>query len=191
MAGILSWFSRGYYEPMPRMWHTSWQIGSKALVHGGRTQDYSESTKRRLAFAVDIFDLYTEAWEQKEVTGEAPAPGVYGSASASVDDDLFAFGGYDGSRLYNTLHKLKGGSQWIELSRQNEKGECPMAKGGAKLVAFGGKLAVFGGYGLPHAPTQPGSSLIRDTSCTDGRGWTNEFHIYNLKDGMCTYTCTK
>ena len=188
MAGILSLFDRRH-EPMPRIWHTSFQTGSKTLAHGGRTRDFSENTKRRLARVVEVFDGYTEVWQQKEVTGEAPAPGVYGAASASVDDDLFTFGGFDGSRWFNALHVLKRATQWIELCPQNDRAESPMAKTGAGMVAFGNNLAVFGGHGIPHGPTQPGSSFIRDTRYTDGRGLTNEFHIYNLKDG--TYRCTK
>ena len=110
---------------------------------------------------------------------------MYSAASASVDDDLFTFGGCDDSRLYNTLHILKGTSQWIELCPQNKSPESPIAKNGAGMVAFSDNLAVVGGYGIPHGPTQPGSSFIKNTDSTDSSGWTNEFHIYNLKDGMC------
>jgi len=188
MAGILSLSGRRH-EPMPRIRHKACQTGSKTLVHGGRTRDFSENTKRRLARVVEVYDSYTEVWQQKEVTGEAPAPGVYLAASASVDDDLFTFGGMDGSRLFNTRHVLKRAAQWIKLCPQNDRAESPMAKYGAGMVAFGNNLAVFGGHGMPHGPTQPGSSFIRGTRYTDGRGWTNEFHIYNLEDGM--YTCTK
>ena len=186
MAGIFSLSGRRH-EPMPRAWHTAWQTGSKTLVHGGHTRDFSENTKRRLTCVVEEFDSYTEVWQQKEVTGEAPAPGVHAAASASVDDDLFTFGGFDGSRDYNALHQLKHASQWIELCPQNDRAESPMGKSGAGMVAIGDKLAVFGGYGMPHGPTQPGSSFIKYGS--GGEGWTNEFHMYNLKDGM--YTCTK
>ena len=183
MAGILSLFGRRH-EPMPRVFHTAYQAGSKTLVHGGRTRDFSENTKRRLARVVELYDSYTEVWQQKEVTGEAPAPGVYAAANASVGDDLFTFGGLDGSRGYNALHKLKHATQWVELCPQNDRAESPMAKYGAGMVAFGNNLAVFGGCGLPHGPTQPGSSFIK--SADGDRGWTNEFHIYNLEDG--TYT---
>ena len=183
MSDILSPLGRRH-EPMPRIWHTSQQARSKVLVQGGLTQDYSENTKQRLPSVVEVFDAYTELWQQKEVTGEAPAPGVYLAASASVDDDLFTFGGHDGSRWNNCLHALKGGSQWIELCPQNKSPESPMAKSGAGMVAFGDNLAVFGGYGTPHGPTQPGSSFIRDTRLTGSVGWTNEFHLYNFSDGM-------
>ena len=182
MAGILSLSGRRY-EPMPRMGHTACQTGSKTLVHGGRTRDFSENTKRRLACVVELYDSHTEVWQQKEVTGEAPVPGVYSAASASVSDDLFTFGGFDGSRFYNTLYRLKQATRWVELCPQNDRAESPMAKTGAGMVAFRNNLAVFGGYGIPHGPTQPGSSFIKSVG---DEGWTNEFHIYNLEDGMYT-----
>ena len=170
---------------MPRMGHRACQTGSKTLVHSGLTKDFSEKTKRRLARVVELYDSYTEVWQQKEVTGE-PAPGVHAAASASVDDDLFTFGGFVGGRLSDTLHVLKRATQWIELCPQNDRAGSPMAKWGAEMVAFGNNLAVFGGYGIPHGPTQPGSSFIKHAG---GGGWTNEFHTYSLEDGMCT--CTK
>ena len=187
MAGILSLFSRRH-EPKPRIYHTAWQTGSKTLVHGGCTRDSWKNAKRHLPMAsvLEMFDAHTEVWQQKEVTGESLAPAVYAAASASVDDDLFTFGGWDGSRDYNALHLLKHATQWIELCPQNDRAESPMAKTGAGMVAFGNNLAVFGGHGIPHGPTQPGSSFISNTDYTDGKGWTNEFHIYNLKDGMHT-----
>ena len=186
MAGIRS---RLRYEPMPRFLHTSCRTGNKLLVHGGMTKDYSKNIKQRLAYVVETFDAYTELWQRKVVTGEAPAPGVYSAASASVDDDLFTFGGYDGNRWSKTLHRLKHASEWVELRPQNKISESPMVKYGAGMVAFSNNLAVFGGYGIPLGPTQPGSSFIRDTRYHDGMGWINELHIYNLKEGM--YTCTK
>ena len=153
------------------------------MVHGGRSKDYSENTDTSV---VELFDMYTESWQQKEVTGQAPY--AYGAASASVDDDLFTFGGQDDSRSFNALHSLKKSWQWIELCAQNKNPKSPMAKIGAGMVAFGEDLAVMGGFGIPHGPTQPESSFTGDTRRTsDGAGWTNEFHTYNLKDGM--YTC--
>lgn len=164
MAAILSpLLGRRYNEPIPRSWHTSCQVGNKVLVHSGRTNDYSESTKQRLASVVDIFNPYTEVWEQKRVTGEAPVPGVHLAASASVDNDLFTFGGRDGSRLYNALHKLKHASLWTELCPQNTSPDSPMAKISAGMAVFNDSLAVLGGYGIPHGPTQPGSSFVKDT----------------------------
>ena len=58
-----------------------------------------------------------------------------------------------------------------------------MPKAGCGMIAFGDCLGVFGGYGIPRGPTQPGS-FIKNNNYTDGGGWTNEFHLYNLTDGM-------
>ena len=191
MAGIRSLFGfGGRYEPMPRFRHTSSRTRSKVLVHNGVTKNISEENKRRLPSVVEVFDPYTELWQQKEVTGETPSPGVHTVASASVDDDLFTFGGYDGNTWYNSLHLLKDVSQWFALRPQNKEAESPMPKRGAQMVAFGDNLAVFGGYGIPHGPIQPGSLFIRDYRYSDGRGWTNEFHVYNRTDGKCIHTCT-
>ena len=54
-----------------------------------------------------------------------------------------------------------------------------MPKTGCGMIAFRNSLVVFGGYGVPQGPTEPQSFIKR----TDGRGWTNEFHIYNLSEG--------
>ena len=173
------------YQPMSRMRHTSAQIGSKTLLHGGLTEDYSEESKRRLSSVLEVFDSYTELWQQKEVTGDTPAPGVFSASSAAVDGELFTFGGYDGSIYYNSLHRLKNASQWLKLCPQNGV-ESPMAKTGAGMVAFGNQLLLIGGYGIPHSPAQPGAAFIksRGRGGSDGRGWTNELHIFNIKNGM-------
>ena len=64
------------------------------------------------------------------------------------------------------------------MSPQNADGAMP--KCGCGMIAFRNSLVVFGGYGRPRGRTQP-QSFIKNT--TDGRGWTNEFHIYNLSEG--------
>ena len=69
-----------------------------------------------------------------------------------------------------------------------------MPKYGCGMIAFGNGLGVFGGYGVPRGPTEP-QSFIKGTKFTDGRGWTNEFHIYNLSQGNLSrdfshYMCT-
>ena len=184
MASILSLLkgSSSKYEPLPRFCHISVGVGSKVVVQGGVTKDLSEKSRQRLSSVVEIFDLYSESWEQRPVTGDAPSPGTYESASASLHDDLFSFGGYDGSQFFNTLHRLDTEKLcWSQVSPQNADG-APMPKTGCGMIAFGNGLGVFGGYGVPRGPTEP-RSFIMDTKSTNGRGWTNEFHIYNLSEG--------
>ena len=185
----MAWFLRltgssAKYEPLPRFLHISGSVGSKVVVQGGRTKDFSEKSRQQLTSVVEIFDPYSELWEQRQVTGDAPSPGTYVSASASLHDDLFSFGGTDGrGNFFNTLHRLDTKTwRWCQLSPQNAEG-APMPKAGCGMISFRDSLGVFGGYGIPRGPTEP-QSFIKDTRFTDGNGWTNEFHIYQLKEGI-------
>ena len=90
----------GKYEPLPRYQHSSGLVGGKVLTYSGRIQDISEASKRRLAAVVEEFDPHTELWQQKNVTGQTPAPGMYLAASVAVKDDLFMFGGFIGGKKY-------------------------------------------------------------------------------------------
>ena len=190
MAAFLSLLSgsAAKYEPLPRFFHVSQSVGSKVVVQGGRTKDFSEKTHwQHLTSVVETLDPYSELWEQRQVEGDAPSPGTYGAASTSINDDLYTFGGYDGSNLFNTLHKLDTKTwHWCQLSPQNAEG-APMPKVGCGMISFKDSLVVFGGFGVPHGPAEPGS-FVKDTKYTDGRGWTNELHIYHLKEGVRVVT---
>ena len=166
------------YEPLPRYWHISGRVGSLIVVQGGRTKDFSEESKQHLSSVAEIFDPYSESWEQRQVEGNAPSPGTYGAASASLHDDLFSFGGTNGRDDFNTVHRLDTKTWcWSQVSPQNADG-APMPKSGCGMIAFRNSLVIFGGFGRPREPTEP-QSFIKG----GGRGWTNEFHIYNLSKG--------
>ena len=172
------------YEPLPRLWHISGRVGSKLLVQGGRTKDFSEKSKQHLSSVVEIFDPYSEFWEQRQVQGDVPSLGSYSAASASFRDDLFSFGGKDDRQHFNTLHRLDSKTwRWSQVSPQNADG-APIPKYGCGIIEFGNSLVVFGGIGVPRGPTEPGSLFIKSTQAAiNGRGRTNEFHIYNLSEG--------
>ena len=185
MASLLSLTgSSAKYEPLPRFDHISGSVGSKVVVQGGLTKDFSEKSRQQLTSVVEIFHPYSELWEQRQVTGDAPSPGTYSAASASLHDNLFSFGGWDGRNyLFNTLHRLDTKTwRWCQLSPQNAEG-TPVPKATCGMISFPDSLGVFGGYGIPRGPTEPQSFI----SSTDGGGWTNEFHIYQLKEGMYLY----
>ena len=184
MASLLSRLtgSSPKYEPLQRFCHISCRVGSKVVVQGGRTKDFSEKSRQHLSSVIEIFDPYFELWEQRQVTGDAPLPGTYVAASASLHDDLFSFGGSHGRQRFNTVHRLDTEKLcWSQVSPQNAD-EAPMPKFGCGMIAFGNSLGVFGGHGVPRGPTEP-QSFIKNTRYTDGIGWTNEFHIYNLSEG--------
>ena len=171
------------YEPLPRMCHISGRVGSKVVVQGGLTG----KSRQQLSSVVEIFDPYSELWEQRQVEGDALSPGTHVAASASLCDDLFSFGGSDGRQRFNTLHRLDSKTWcWGEVSPQNADG-APMPMSSCAMIAFRNSLVVFGGYGVPRGPTEP-QSFIQNTTTTDGGGWTNELHIYNLSESMkCNY----
>ena len=169
------------YEPLPRYYHISGRVGSLTVVQGGRTNDFSAESKQHLSSVVEIFDPYAESWEQRQVEGNAPSPGTYNAASASLHDDLFSFGGWDDRTelFFNTIHRLDTKTWcWSQVSPQNADG-APMPKIGCGMIAFRNSLVVFGGYGAPQGPTEPQSFI---NNFVDG-GWTNEFHIYSLSEG--------
>ena len=176
------------YEPAPRYYQVSQTVGSKVLIHGGWAKDISDKSKQHVASLVEVFDPYSEFWEQKQIGGEAPSAGTYAAVSASIGDDLFSFGGLDSDdKELNTLHKLDTSAsrwRWCQLSSPSAKGS-PMRKYGCGMVAFGDKLGVCGGYGVPSLFAKTGSSFMKDEASADGRGWTNEFHVFHLKEGKC------
>ncbi len=179
------------YEPMPRLSHISAQVAKKIAVYSGLTEDDSVENRKSLQSIVELYDPHTERWEAKRCTGEAPVQGLYAAAGAWSSDALYTYGGRDGDdKFVNSLHRLSANTfRWSELSRRNKGGVSPIAKGRAGMVVCGDMLAVLGGQGIPHGPTQrAGSSFIKNTSKSDGSGWTNEFHIYHLNEG--THTCT-
>ena len=168
----VDWLPHAKYEPLPRFRHISGRVGSKLVVQGGRTKDFSEkrASEKQLSSVVEIFDPYSELWEQRQVQGVAPSPGTYGAASASLHDGLFSFGGYGWqTRFFNTLHRLDSKTwRWSQVSPQNADG-APMPKYGCGMMAFRNSLVVFGGYGVPRGPTEPGSSFIKHIAAVDGQ----------------------
>ena len=49
------------------------------------------------------------------------------------------------------------------------------------MIVYGKKLLLFGGYGFPSHPSQP--DFVKSSCFTDGRGWTNELHSFDLEEG--------
>ena len=57
------------------------------------------------------------------------------------------------------------------------------------MIAFDKKLLLFGGYGYPSHSTQPGAKFIMNSKSSGGRGWTNELHLFDLKEGEGVLHC--
>lgn len=183
--------SHDKYQPTPRFLHGSAQVGHEMLVYSGLTKEYPVEKRQNLASIVELFDPYREEWRVEKTTGEPPVPALWIASFASISDSLFLYGGsdrFDGDSVLSSFYRLDTKIyHWSKVTPQNAQEFSPMAKGAAALVACGETLALFGGKGLPHGPLQPGSAFIEESG---GTGYTNEFHIYHLKEGVRNFTHT-
>ena len=180
--------SPSLYQPSPRFWHCAAQIGEKAYLWGGRTQNFSTSGRKTLQSEIVTFDTFSERWTKKTVTG-VPPPGLLSGSLAAVAETLYYYGGHDGYSPYSSLHSLNTVTlEWRELQSKNPADQ-PMPKTGHGMVTYHDEtvgvtsLGVLAGYGEATTPIQPGSTFIQDTKYT-GWGYTNEFHLFNLTNGM-------
>ena len=167
------------YEPKPRYSHYAASAGVKghSYVFAGITADIVKA-KKDFSFHAEVFDHYLEQWKSMKTTGNPPKGQYAGACCVSSDGNLFAYGGDDGHAFRGGLHKLCS-LKWSQLSLESDA-IGPMKKVGCALICFTRtKIAVIGGYGLPHGPPQPGSSFVKDKSSSDGKGWTNEIHIFD------------
>ena len=172
------------YQPKPRVGSYSSAVKGQCVIFAGYTDDFLKF-KEELSSTVDVFDQYQEQWRVLKTTG-SPPKGLYGGGCCSTPTgDLYVYGGRDGSGYRAGLYKLAMNSQeleWSQLSIESDP-SGPMRKSSCGMVCFHNKkLAIIGGYGIPHRPSQPGSTFIKDKGITDGRGYTNEIHFYDIEE---------
>ena len=167
-------------EPVARLGHFSASIdGLFPCIYGGHTTLRKEEQARRLY----KWDPYYESWESLLTTGSYPE-GFSVGASASANMVLYTYGGADRSSHKGSLHKLDMNTmEWVQLSGSGSSPDCPMEKIGCQMVVYKEKLVLFGGYGVPSGPIHPGAEHVRNCEYPDHRGWTNEMHCFDLKEG--------
>ena len=175
-------------EPAARFCHAAISVEGRVYVRGGRTADFklgSEDKKIKLDTCIEQFDPYLEVWRQLN-TSETPHPGLVAPGCTSFGEHVYMYGGFSGKRLEGVLSCLNVKTlTWSLLCSETDGG--PMNKYGSGMVMFkhmhDDKVAVIGGYGIPTGPTQPGATFTRDTRYTDGSGWSNEFHVFDISQG--------
>ena len=167
------------YEPKPRAFHYAGAVRGELLVFAGLTVDFGK-TKEQLSSTIQVFDQCLEQWRQLQTTG-CPPKGLYkGGCCVSPSGDLYMYGGDDGFNYRGGLYKLSS-EKWSQLSGESDV-NGPMKKCHCRMVYFNkNKVAIIGGYGLPPV-LQPGASFIKDKRLSDGRGWTNEIHIFDTDE---------
>jgi hypothetical protein len=172
------------YEPDARLDHASFLIEGKVYLWGGETQDAASGDQDaavELAHRIEQFDPYLEIWSPLDTVG-TPHPGLRSAACASHGEHVYMYGG-EYTEFEGALSCLNFGVKiptWSQLCPAETVGG-PMRKASCGMVHFhNNKLAVIGGYGYPNGPVQPGSVFFRNPIDTDGTGWTNEIHIFDI-----------
>ena len=172
------------YEPAARFWHASFSLNNRVYVWGGRTVNFetgSEANEIKLRSCIEQFNSDLEVWRQLNTAG-TPHPGLYSAACVSDGENVFIYGGYSGKRYEGVLSRLNLKTlTWSQLSPETAGG--PMRKSDCGLIIVQDKLVLIGGYGYPTGPIQPQATFVRDTRYTDGRGWSNEIHEFNMSQG--------
>ena len=146
------------YQPSPRYWHASVNIGGKLITWGG----WGDNSQQIPASSVEVFD---GSWESIKTLGTPPTPTA--TAFTTIRSTAYNFGGSDdrGSRS-NALHSLTAGEwRWRELRVLNKEQE-PKPKSGSAMVSLGDTLVVVGGE-------------------TDDE-LTNEVHCFSVGGGECS-----
>ena len=181
------------YEPSPRFSHVAASVSDVSIsqlviVWGGHTTEfYSRDGRTQLASRCQLFHLQSEVWSERHTLMGSPHPGLSLAACTSFGDYFFMYGGSFDGLVQSTSGVLSCLNiktlTWSQLCPEGTA-RGPMRKAGCGMVHVSSdKLAVIGGYGIPTGPTQPGSSFIMDTRSTDGIGWTNEIHMFDLSQG--------
>ena len=152
-------------------------------MRGGSTPQFdTDEGKRELATTIEEYDPINQVWRKLKTTG-AFHPGLSAVACTAVGDNLYAYGGSDGSELHAVLSQLDMKTLvWTQLSIESVDG--PMRKDASGMVVFDDyKLAVIAGYADPCGQIQQGSTFVINEYFNDGSGWTNEFHVFNITKG--------
>ena len=164
-------------EPTPRWGHFSAPVKEQLYLLGGLTSE----EKGEALSTLHVFDFHLEFWRETAADGPSPPPRLYSGASTSSGHDIFIYGGWSNGTYQGTLHHLDTSTlKWHQLATE---GNGPMRKSNCAMVHHHKKLVLFGGYGLPSGPTQQGAEFIKNSKHTDGRGWSNELHTFDLKEG--------
>lgn len=172
-------------EPLGRRGSCSFVHNEKFyLFHG-----YNGPHDRQREQGLYSYDLRTAEWSEDVLdTTRREKHVVSGEAFALVRSTLYTFGGWwDGERNSRVRELDLDTFRWREYTPNNPS-EGPMHKDKAGMVAYGDEmLCVFGGYG--EAPSvrngiarQRGAQYDTDMASVWGFCWTNELHLFHLKN---------
>ena len=169
------------YEPAARYFHVCFSLNNRVYVWGGRTVDLEtglEADEIKLGSCIEQFDPDLEDWRQLNTAG-TPHPGLTNAACVSDGENTFMYGGISGRRYDGVLSRLNLETlTWSQLSPETAGG--PMRKSGCGLIIVQDKVLLVGGSGIPTGPIPPHATFANSS---DGSGWSNEIHEFNMSQG--------
>ena len=175
-----------FYEPEPRYSSGATAVGQSVFMYRGLLQSYQGKSEVTFPSHCEAFDGDSREWIRMDTVGINPE--AYRSFGiTSIGDHIYYYGGHDGTTFTNQLLVLDTQTMNLKELIQRNRNEGPMKKQNCGLVSLRNeRLLACGGYGIP-TTTQPGSRFVPGTTRTDGRGYTNELHCYDIKSGMAVY----
>ena len=149
-------------------------------MFGGFVEDFRNHNDE-LKRTINSYNSFNETWSLFHAGGSPPL-GIYVCASTALSKNVYCFGGCKGPGYQGSLHKWDSSTMsWNQLKEHD--GEGPMKKANCAMISHNEEILLFGGYGTTTGPIQQGSQFIVNTNTTDGSGWTNELHSFNLQEG--------
>ena len=179
---------KGNYQPVERYGHTMALAGDKAYLWAGGMRQmpvvHVSGEKEAIMSTIETFNLKSGKWERHRTRGSSHS-GVNYYATATVDKDIYYFGGHcgHGNCCYNNVSKLDTAKlKWHEIKVNPFGG--PMKKHGCGMVSFKcdgeSYLFVVGGYGqVEDGEKQPGA-IYTFSATTPKIARTNEQHVLSL-----------
>ena len=163
-------------EPDPRFCPCSGIINEELCVWGGNEVATT---------SLQVYHPCLESWRQLHTHGPPP-PGLYDGASAHSEHCLYTYGGSKSKDMYGCLHRLDTKtSSWTQLAAHSA--DAPMKKIRCGMIVYETSVILIGGRGFRNSQIQPGSEWKRLRGKTDedpnARGFTNEMHLYDLRQG--------
>ena len=135
--------------------------------------------------SLQVYHLCLESWRQLDTRGPSP-PGLYTGASAHSESYLYTYGGYksDNVSFSGCLHRLDTKTSfWTQLAAHSA--DSPMKKAACGMIMYDNSVILVGGIAVRNGPIQPGSQWWSKDDGEDPstKGWTNEMHKYDLREG--------
>ncbi len=178
-----------FHEPEPRRSAGGATIGDKFFIYRGNLKSFEGDLPYPRASHVHVFAMRLAKWSTVQTTGQHP-PSLWGFACVAIGHRIYYFGGYDGTMtsFTNALHEFDSiASHWRALDSANPDA-APMAKMSSAVIAVDDEtLCTLGGFGMPTGRPPAGSRFVPSSAYRDGRGRTNEIHLYSLRSSKNWY----